>query len=215
MSIKTYIRNSTLFSIALGVWRGYFANRRGKFGYIHPTAFVRLPSIIKGIENVYLHENTHLLSNSLILTTGAKFIMKKNSGSAEGLTVVTGNHYSPVGKWFMEVGDNEKPKDLDKDVVVEEDVWLASNVTLLAGVVVRRGGVVGAGSVVRKSTPPYAIVAGNPAKVVGFRFNPEEAYEHECALYPEEERIPLETLQKNYEKFFISRFSEIKKHLSL
>ena len=169
--------------------------------------------MIKGIENVYLHENTHILSKALIITTRAKFIIKKNSGAAEGLTVVTGNHFAEVGIFFMNITDQEKPKDLDKDVIVEEDVWIATNVTLLTGVTVGRGSVIGSGSVVRKNVPPYAMVIGNPARVIGFKFTPEEVIEHEKALYPESERIPLETLQKNYEKYFINRIDDIKQFL--
>jgi acetyltransferase-like isoleucine patch superfamily enzyme len=211
--IKIIIRNSLIYSILLSFYRSYFANRRSKFGFMHPTAFVRLPTIIKGIENVFLYENTHILSNSLILSTKAKFIMKKNSGAAEGLTVVTGNNYSVPGKFFMDITDNEKPQDLDKNVVVEEDVWIASNVTLLSGVNIGRGAVLGAGSVCRKDVPPYAVVIGNPGKVVGFKFTPEEAFEHEKMLYTAEKRIPLEVLEANYNKYFVNKIKDIKQYL--
>lgn len=204
------IKNSQIYSILLSIYRCYFANRRSRFGYIHPTAFVRLPTIIKGIENVYLYENTHLLSNSMILSTRAKFIMKKNSGAAEGLTVVTGNHYSVPGKFFMDITDDDKPQDLDKDVIVEEDVWIASNVTILAGVTIGRGAVLGAGVVCRKDVPPYAVVLGNPGKVVGFKFTPEEIVEHESVLYPESERLTMELLERNYQKYYIDKLKEIK-----
>lgn len=208
------IKNTLAYSILHSFYQGYFANRRNRFGFIHPTAFVRLPTIIKGIENVYLYENTHLLANSLILSTRAKFIMKRNSGAAEGLTVVTGNHFSIPGKFFMDIKDGEKPDELDKDVIVEEDVWIASNVTILAGVLVGRGAVIGAGSVVRKNVPPYSIVVGNPAKVVGFKFTPEETIAHEQVLYEEHERIPADILERNYQKYFIERIKTIKNYLN-
>lgn len=213
-SIIQKLKNNTLLSAFNSIYRNYFKVRRNKFGYIHPTAFYRQPLLVKGIENVYMNERCHILGHSIILTTLAKFVMKKNSGAAEGLTVVTGNHASFVGKWFMDVTDKDKTDDVyDRDVVVEEDVWIASNVTLLAGVTVGRGSVIGSGSVLRQSNPPYSIVAGNPAKVVGFKFTPEEVIEHEKMLYPESERLPLPLLQKNYEKFFLNRISEIKSFL--
>ena len=212
-NIKLLIKNSLLYSIALSFYRNYLANRRNKFGYIHPTAFVRLPTIIKGIENVYLYENTHLLSNSMVLSTRAKFIMKRNSGAAEGLTVVTGNHYAIPGKFFMDITDEEKPEDLDKDVIIEEDVWIASNVTILAGVTIGRGAVLGAGVVCRKDVPPYSVVIGNPGKIVGFKFTPEEALEHEKLLYAEKERIPFETLETNYQKHYLDKVKDIKQFL--
>jgi len=131
--------------------------------------------------------------------------MKKNSGAAEGLTVVTGNHQSFPGVWFRFITDEMKDKKMDKDVVVEEDVWIGAGVTLLAGTIVGRGAEVGAGSVCRGKIPPYAIVVGNPAKIVGYRFTPEQIVEHEKALYPEVDRIPLAKLEKNYSKYYENR----------
>ena len=56
---------------------------------------------------------------------------------------------------------------------------------------------------------------GNPAKVVGFKFTPEEVIEHEKALYSEEERLPLELLEKNYKKYFLDHIKEIKAYTGL
>jgi acetyltransferase-like isoleucine patch superfamily enzyme len=52
---------------------------------------------------------------------------------------------------------------------VEDDCWIASHAVVLAGVTVGRGSIVAAGSVVTKNVPPYSIVAGVPARVVGRR----------------------------------------------
>lgn len=57
---------------------------------------------------------------------------------------------------------------------VQDDVWLGHGSVLLPSVkIVGRGSVVGAGAVVTKNVPPYAIVAGNPAKLIRFRFDQE------------------------------------------
>jgi acetyltransferase-like isoleucine patch superfamily enzyme len=53
--------------------------------------------------------------------------------------------------------------------VIGEDVLIGANVVVLPGCHIGRGAVVGAGSVVTREVPPYAIVAGVPAKVVGWR----------------------------------------------
>lgn len=60
-----------------------------------------------------------------------------------------------------------------KEVVIEDDVWLGANVFVMPGVTIRKGAIVSAGSVVNKSVPPFALVAGNPARVVGWRKRPE------------------------------------------
>ena len=194
------------------LYRNYLQTRRSKFGYIDPTSRVRFPILIKGIENVYLYENTHILGHSKILSTKAKFVMKKNSAAAEGLTVVTGNHPMVKGEAFLLKAAEDVQ--IAKAVIVEEDVGLYSNVTLLAGVTIGRGAVIGSGSVCRNSIPPYAIVMGNPAKIIGFKLTPDEIIEHEKILYPENERLSLDVLQKNYHKYFISRIKEIKAFLS-
>jgi acetyltransferase-like isoleucine patch superfamily enzyme len=169
--------------------------------------------LIKGIENVYLYENTTILGYSKILVTKARFVMKKNSSASEGLTVVTGNHPYAKGELFrVKAADDVQ---IAKEVIVEEDVILYTNVTLLAGVTVGRGAVVGSGSVCRNSIPPYAIVMGNPAKIIGFKLFPKQVIEHEKALYPENERLSLELLEKNYRKYFIGRHAEISAFLSL
>ena len=49
--------------------------------------------------------------------------------------------------------------------------------------------------------PPYSVIAGNPWRIVKFVFTPEEIIEHEALLYPEEQRIPLDVLQRNYENW--------------
>lgn len=56
-----------------------------------------------------------------------------------------------------------------RPVVVEEDCWIGINVVICPGVTVGRGSVVGANAVVTTSVPPYAVVAGTPARAVGNR----------------------------------------------
>ena len=58
--------------------------------------------------------------------------------------------------------------------ILEDDVWLSHNCLLTPGCKhVGRGAVIGAGAVVVKDVPPYAIVAGVPAKVIRYRFPPD------------------------------------------
>lgn len=167
-----------------------------------------------------MEDNTNINPGAVILNTNARFVLKKGSGATHGLTVSTGNHMSVPGLLMKQITQEVKERyavnhEFNKDVIVEEDVWIASNVTLLSGVVLGRGSEVGVGSVVRKSIPPYSLVIGNPAKIVGFHFTPEEIIEHEKAQYEESERLPLELLQKNYEKYFLNRIKEVKQFTKL
>ena len=188
---------------------------QNKYGHIGENVVIHPPMINTNPKNVYLYDNTNILGNSnLIIDKIGKFIMKKNSGAAQGLTVVTANHttYPSIGKWHKEVY-HDASTDSPKDVIIEEDVWIASNVTLLPGVVVGRGSIIGSGAVCRNSIPPYSIVIGNPARVIGFKYTPDEIIEHERQLYPAEERISSDILNKNFKKYYSNRIIEIAKYL--
>lgn len=57
------------------------------------------------------------------------------------------------------------------DINIGNDVWIGNGAIILSGVTIYDGAIVGAGAVVTKDVPPYAIVAGNPAKVIRYRFS--------------------------------------------
>lgn len=56
------------------------------------------------------------------------------------------------------------------DITIGNDVWIGANVIVLSNVHIGDGAIVGAGAVVTKDVPPYAVVAGVPAKVKKMRF---------------------------------------------
>lgn len=58
-------------------------------------------------------------------------------------------------------------------IIIGNDVWMGCDVTVLGGVRIGNGAVIGAGSLLTKDVPPYAVVAGNPARIVKYRFSEE------------------------------------------
>ena len=72
---------------------------------------------------------------------------------------------------------------------------------------------IGAGTYIRGNVLPYSIMIGNPAKIVGFMYTPEEVAEFEKAIFPESERTDLEKYKQDYKKYYIDRRKEIKSFL--
>lgn len=60
------------------------------------------------------------------------------------------------------------------DIIIGNDVWIGNFCNILSGVTIGDGAVVAACAVVTKDVPPYAVVAGNPARVVKYRFSEEQ-----------------------------------------
>ena len=189
--------------------RGKARYIKSKLGYCGENVVFNSVLSCNRPQYIFLHDNTYIDENFIFISSGGNFIMKKNSGAAQGLTVITGTHYREVGKPFRESSSDKL------DIIVDEDVWIGANVTLLDGCHIGRGASIGSGSVVRKKIPPYAIVVGNPGKIIGFSFTPEELIQHETALYKEEERISFENYAKTYEKFFNTRYNNVKHFLKL
>lgn len=92
-----------------------------------------------------------------------------------------GNHrIDVVGVYMDEV---KKMPNSDGTVFIDDDVWIGAKAIILKNVTIGKGAVVGAGSVVTKNVPPYAVVAGNPAKIIKMRFSAKQIEQHEKSLF--------------------------------
>lgn len=125
---------------------------------------------------------------------------------SEGAKVFTHNHKAD----FKDHGTNKGC--ICTPLIIHDRVWIGARAMIMPNVVeIGRGALIGANTCISKKVPPYAIVMGNPAKIVGFRKTLEEIIEFEQNNYPEEERISTDILKRNYEFYFKSRWQEIKK----
>ncbi|MCX6924180.1 MAG: acyltransferase [Verrucomicrobia bacterium] len=153
-------------------------------------------------ENIHLGSRVHVAYGCVIWGVRGHIFIGDRSGIASQCVIRGGNHNTECrGRFMMDLTEAEKRPQDDKGVVIEEDVWIGMRSVLLSGARVGRGAVVGAGSVIRGRVPPYAIVLGNPARVVSFRAPVPEILAHEAKLYPPEKRLKAEALQAEQRRY--------------
>ncbi len=88
-----------------------------------------------------------------------------------------------------------------KPVTIGNDVWIGDNVLIKNGITIGDGAIIGMGAVVTKDVPPYAIVAGVPAKILRYRFDEErikEILDLQWYLLPDEviKQIPYDDIEQ-------------------
>jgi len=145
----------------------------GDFSYVSSDAYLQHASIgsfCSIARNVRIgggsHPTDHVSTSPLFYSTGGQL----------PLSIVSKDSYNEIGQ--VSIGD---------------DVWLGVNAIVLDGVKVGTGAIVAAGAVVTKDVPPYAIVAGVPARLIRFRFSEELVAE--LIKFPLS-RVPVDKLKE-------------------
>ena len=97
-------------------------------------------------------------------------------------------------------------------IEIGNDVWIGWNVLILKSCKIGTGAVIGAGSVVTHDVPPYAVVAGNPARIIRYRYSESDIaklLESEWWNYPHENLLTLDFSVKP--EVFLQELEKIKK----
>ena len=138
----------TLFMGEILIVRAGGQVRIGEWCFIGPQARIwALQSVAIG-DRVFVSHGVHIFdNNSHSLSAGERHARFRELQSE-------GRHLTPEAV-------------VSRPVQIEDDVWIGFNAAILKGVTIGRGAVVAAGCVVTRDVAPYAIVAGNPARVVG------------------------------------------------
>jgi maltose O-acetyltransferase len=153
------------------------------------------PAGIYDFRNISVGDHVNLGTRCFIKSPRAKVKIGNKVLFGPDVVIIGGDHNTALtGRFIMDMRD-ARPED-DENVTIEDDVWIGARAIILKGVVIGRGAVIGAGSVVTKSVPPYAMVAGVPAKVLKFRGDVETILRHEAQLYSPERRLGRELLEK-------------------
>ena len=105
------------------------------------------------------------------LATGTTFIMNGANHAMTGFSTYPFNIFAD--EWRDGFDPTTIFDHLRGDTIVEHDVWFGTNATIMPGVTICSGAIIGAHSVVASDVPPFAVVVGNPGRIVRLRF-PEE-----------------------------------------
>lgn len=119
--------------------------------------------VFNGYDNIYLGSHIYLVDSII------------NAGDNEGKVIIDDYVFFGHGVKILARGhditkfDGQRQETIvEKPIHIKQGSWVASNSTILSGVTLGEHCVVAAGSIVTKSVPSYAVVAGNPAKIIKY-----------------------------------------------
>lgn len=139
--------------------------------------------------NVYIGEYTYLNSNKDWINIESNVTIGKYCSIAPGVKIAFGNHdYKNVtthpilfDKYYISkigISTNSQKqnglKDKDLGTIIGNDVWIGMNANIKRGVKIGNGVVIAGNSVVTHNIPDYAIVVGNPARILKYRFDEKD-----------------------------------------
>lgn len=136
-----------------------------RFNYIGANVNISEDFNVFNSKNIIIEDNVFIGKQAYIDAIGDVRIC---SGTMIGprVTIISANHYYNGFDLKAVPYDNRY---IVKNIIIEENVWIGANVSILPGVTIGEGSIIGMSSVIIKDVPKYAIVAGNPARVIGYR----------------------------------------------
>ena len=119
--------------------------------------------VFSGHENIYLGSNIYLVDTLINAGDGlGRVTIEDYVFFGHGVKLLARGHdYTLVDEQRQRV-ITEKP------IYIKQGAWVSSGAIVLGGVTIGKNAVVAAGSVVTKNVPPFAIVAGNPARIIRY-----------------------------------------------
>lgn len=132
------------------------------------------------MENVHVGRGTYGMLNvqSLFVQEGEQLHIGNFVSIAPGVQFLMGvNHqletYTTFPFYSRLVERSTRDALVRGPIIIDDEVWLGTNALIMSGVHIGKGAIVAAGAIVTKDVPPYAIVGGNPARIIKMRHSPE------------------------------------------
>jgi acetyltransferase-like isoleucine patch superfamily enzyme len=107
---------------------------------------------------------TYIGEQNNIRAAGGSVFIGENCLISQQVSIIASDHGSAKNELIK-----IQPWVSKGDITIEDDVWIGCGVQILSGVTIGKGAIVAAGSLVNKDVPPYAIVAGVPARLIKYR----------------------------------------------
>jgi len=121
------------------------------------TTIGKLPELVIG-DNVSIGEYTHITcANKLIIGNGVLTGKK---------VLITDNAHGTSKKETLDLAPILREVVSNGPVIIEDNVWIGEKASIMPGVHIGKGAIIGANAVVTKDVPAYAVVGGNPAKII-------------------------------------------------
>jgi galactoside O-acetyltransferase len=146
---------------------------------------LRWSTVILGHDNIVIGDNFASMGQLYLYANDSGFVQIGNDcdvntnvqiGGACG-RIIIGNHVMIAANVVLRAATHGTSRGIPMklqpsipgEICIEDDVWIGSNAVVTADVTIARGTIVAAGAVVTRSTEPYSIVAGVPARKIGER----------------------------------------------
>lgn len=141
----------------------------GAFSYFCDNSYLRGVESIGRFTSISSFFSAGLPSHSTKLITTHGFVCGDLDANWYS-SYITNNNRESQQAYVKRYTESEKK---EEKIIIGNDVWIGKNVTVMGGVTIGDGAVIGTGAIVTKDVPPYAVVAGIPAKVIRMRFSEE------------------------------------------